>query len=76
MSCAELWSRMQTLHSICFLMPLLLMQVYGWPFGLTRKFNVSIRPYKTRVSALWAKATRCCRRRQGGQHAAGVVAHV
>ncbi|CAL5222118.1 g4434 [Coccomyxa viridis] len=54
-------------------------RVYGWPFNLTRKFNVFIKPYKVRSAALWARATRCCGRRQHGQHAAtarGEGAHV
>ena len=37
------------------------MQVYGWPFGLTRKWQAAIKPLETRWngfwSSLWAKCT-------------------
>ncbi|CAK0786722.1 hypothetical protein CVIRNUC_009936 [Coccomyxa viridis] len=39
-------------------------RVYGWPFGLTRKFNKCIQPYKARLASVWATMTRCCRRRK------------
>lgn len=65
------------IHVKCFPhMPLLMMQVYGWPFNLTRKFNIVIRPYKTRLAASWARVTRCCGRKQADEHAVGVGARV
>jgi hypothetical protein len=45
-------------------------QVYGWPFGLTRKWQRILKPYRTRWHAfwggLWARCCSCCAKRDSG----------
>ncbi len=44
------------------------MQVYGWPFNLTRKWQKLIKPYRTKWNAFWSslyhKCTACCGKKQ------------
>ena len=43
------------------------MQVYGWPFGLTRKWQAAIKPLETRWNGFWSSlCARCAARRQKG----------